>query len=346
MKESFLPANKIHELLQPEPALALIGLALSSWILYKFLLREVSSERHKNLGRHFAHLLGQILIFVGFFSAYSALDFLPSTRIIQFIQPYIGLGALILGATIFIKTLRVLILEYLFLGHMKVGVPLLLVNLFTLLASLIVGAWMLTEIFGLKIGPLLATSAIFSVVLGLALQDTLGNLFAGVSLQIDKPYEIGHWIEIQNGNQRWVGQVYEISWRSTVLIGLSDELMTIPNRMMSQAQISNFSIRTEPFARSQVFKVGYGADLNRARDTLLECCRNIPEIQSNPAPVVYITEAQDGGVTLKVAYFLQDYGSQFRLQDRVLSAGLKALEEAGVPASYQRHQVHTVQNSL
>ena len=346
MKESFLPAERIHTLLQPEPALALVGLAAASWLLYRFLLREVSLERHRNLGRHFSGLFGQVLIFAGIFALYQILDLGPQTRMVAFLQPYLGLVTLIMGAVIFINTLRVMILEYLFLGHMKVGVPLLLVNIFTLLASLVVGAWMLTDIFGLRIAPLLATSAIFSVVLGLALQDTLGNLFAGVALQIDKPYEIGHWIEVQSGTQRWVGQVHEISWRATVLLGLSDELMTIPNRIMGQSQISNFSIRGEPFARSQAFRIAHGGDIEIAKKALLKAIGGVTDVPAAPAPLVLVSETQDSGITLKLVYYLSDYGAQFRIQDRVLSAGLEALREAGIPAALQRHQVQTVQNPI
>ena len=342
MMDSLLPAEKIRNLLQPEPALALIGLAISSWVLYKFLLREVSTERHRNLGRHFSNLFGHVLIFCGIFVAYRLLGHAPPTKLVLFLQPYLGLVALLVGAVIFINTLRVMILEYLFLGHMKVGVPLLLVNLFTLLASLVVGAWMLTEIFGLKIGPLLATSAIFSIVLGLAMQDTLGNLFAGIALQIDKPYEIGHWIEIQNGTQRWTGQVHEISWRATVLLGLSDELMTIPNRIMAQSQISNFTVRAEPFQRSQVFRIAHGSSIEFARDALLKACAGTPEISAIPAPVVFVTDSQETGISLKLVYSLTDYGAQFRIQDRILSAGLEQLRLSGISPAHQRHQVQTV----
>ena len=90
---------------------------------------------------------------------------------------------------------------------MRAGVPVLLVNLFSLLLSAVIGFWMMTGIFEFNLAPLLATSAVFSIVLGLALQDTLGNLFAGVALQLDKPYEMGAAIEVTTSSQKWVGQV-------------------------------------------------------------------------------------------------------------------------------------------
>src|SRR5690606_32742898 len=142
-----------------------------------------------------------------------------------------------------------------FMGSVKAGVPILVVNIFSLMLSVLLTFWVVSRLFGVQLGPLLATSAAFSIILGLALQDTSGNLFAGISLQLDKNYEIGDWIEITTGLLKVVGQVKEITWRSTLLTGLSDELITLPNRLMSGASISNYSPADSPIVRSQVFRV-------------------------------------------------------------------------------------------
>ena len=340
MKTSILPAEKINSLLQFEPFLALLLLASSAWVLYRILLRDVSPERHKNLKSQFGNLAWNCLLFTALFTAHLILTTTESVpEILVSFTPYFGLLCLFMGATVLVKTLRIMTLEYLFLGSMKVGVPLLLVNLFTLLISLVVAGWFLTEIFNFKIAPLLATSAIFSIVLGLALQDTLGNLFAGVALQIDKPYEIGHWIEVQSGPLKWVGQVHEISWRSTVLLGLSDELMTIPNRVMAQAEISNFSARSEPFTRVQFFKVAHGTQLEKAQEALLAAAGRIPEVCQEPKPMAFCSEFSETGITLKLVYSIRDFGAQFRIQDLVVRAGAHALQDAGVEAARYRHDL-------
>jgi small-conductance mechanosensitive channel len=340
MKTPLLPAEKIQSLLQLEPFLAMLCLAFSSWVLYRFLLRDVSAERHKNLRAQFRNLAWNSLFFSILFLTNLALTTSQNVpeSLISF-GPYFGLLCLLVGATILVKTLRIMTLEYLFLGHMKVGVPLLLVNLFTLLISLVVAGWFLTEIFNFKIAPLLATSAIFSIVLGLALQDTLGNLFAGVALQIDKPYEIGHWVEVQSGPHKWVGQIHEISWRATVLLGLSDELMTIPNRVMAQAEISNFSARSEPFTRIQFFKVAHGTPLEKAQEAVVSAALKIEEVCKDPRPVAFCSDFTETGITLKLVYSIRDFGAQFRIQDLVVRAGARALHEAGVQAARYRHDL-------
>jgi small-conductance mechanosensitive channel len=340
MKTSFLPAEKINSLLQFEPFLALLLLAFSAWVLYRILLRDVSQERHRNLQNQFKDLAWNCLIFTALFIAHLILSTAEAApEILTSFTPYFGLLCLFMGATVLVKSLRTMTLEYLFLGHMKVGVPLLLVNLFTLLISLVVVGWFLTEIFNFKIAPLLATSAIFSIVLGLALQDTLGNLFAGVALQIDKPYEIGHWVEVQSGPLKWVGQIHEISWRSTVLLGLSDELMTIPNRVMAQAEISNYSARNEPISRVQFFKIAHGGDIERAQKVLFEAALAIPEVCREPKPMVFCSEYNENGITLKLVYSISDFGAQFRLQDRILKGGAVALQNAGLEAARTRYDI-------
>jgi small-conductance mechanosensitive channel len=334
--QPWIPIERIEAFIQLEPVLLIFGLAAGSLVVYKLLLRAVSQERHRNLRKLFGNLAAHLGIWVALLLVYLffhnvADDWLPlskdaSTRL----SSYVGLLTLFSGATVFVKTWRILVWEYLFLGHMKVGVPLLLVNIFTLLLSITLGGWIITEIFNVRLAPLLATSAIFSIILGLALQDTLGNLFAGVALTFDKPYEIGDWIEVQTGPQKWIGQVNEISWRATVLIGLSDESLTIPNRVMAQAQISNFSVKTRPFIRSQMFRVAYGSDLEKVRKCLLESVTGVAAVRSHPAPLVLIIETHESWIPCKLVYFIDDYGSQFSVADRVITSALESLDKAGI----------------
>ena len=219
VSQPWIPIAKIEELVQLEPALLIAGLTFGAWLVYKILLGNVSNDRHRNIQKLFQNLSFHTTIGATLFTSYYLFArFSDSSTSAERIISYIGLLTLLSGATVFVKVCRILMFEYLFLSHMRVAVPVLLVNLFTLLLSIILGGWLATEIFAVRLAPLLATSAIFSLVLGLALQDTLGNLFAGVALQFDKPYEIGDWVEINNGSQKWVGQIEEISWRATVLI--------------------------------------------------------------------------------------------------------------------------------
>jgi|GEM_PF-264586 len=335
---NWVPIEKVSALVQPEPALVIVVLAILAVIFYRLFLRSVNPERHRllrALQKNMAvHLVAMVVLFTGY-TALTVTQAEPGGTIQRF-ATYIGILTIVWGAMVFVKTSRILLFEYLFFGHMREGVPVLLVNLFTLMLSMVIGGWIVSEVFSIRLAPLLATSAIFSIVLGLALQDTLGNLFAGVALQFDKPYEIGDWIEVQNGPMKWVGQVSEINWRATMLIGLTDESITIPNRVISASQVSNFSTKTRPFCRAFIFRLPYGTDIDKVRQILLDACKDVDGIVPAPAPLTLVAECAESWITLRLIYFMEDYGHQFTIADRVGSQALEGLSRAGITLASPR----------
>jgi small-conductance mechanosensitive channel len=216
----------------------------------------------------------------------------------------------------------------------RTAVPLLLVNIFTLVLSLFLSGWLITTIFGIQVAPLLATSAAFSIILGLALQDTLGNLFAGISLQIDNSFEIGDWVEVTSGIQKITGQVLEITWRSTILVGLFDEIINIPNRFMAQAQINNWTRPEIPIARSQSLRIPYSENLDRTVGILRQALERVNNICKNPRPIALVSETADSWVIVKVIYYLDDYGRYATAADTVIRECLHALKKEGINVAH------------
>lgn len=338
--QPWIPIERIEAFVQLEPALVILGLVGVAWGLYKLLLKDLSEDRHRRMKILFSDLVLNLGISIALFSVYLALQQVDdSGNALKRVVSYVGLFTLVAGATVFVKTCRILMFEYLFFGHMREGVPVLLVNLFSLLISIVLAGWIATDVFNIRLAPLLATSAIFSLVLGLALQDTLGNLFAGVALQIDKPYSIGDWIEVHGPGQKWVGQVIEVSWRATVLIGLSDEYVTIPNRIMGQSQVSNFTTKSRPIIRSQLFRLPHGTSVDAVREILVSSAISIPAIRKNPHPIAILSEANENWIGFKLVYFIDDYGAQFLIADQVLKISIERLSKAGFALASQRIQV-------
>ena len=82
-----------------------------------------------------------------------------------------------------------------------------------------------------------ATTAVGAVVIGFALQDTLGNLFAGLAIQIEKPFRVGHWVRVADTD----GQVSEITWRATKVRTKAGNFVIVPNSTLSNDTIINYS---------------------------------------------------------------------------------------------------------
>jgi small-conductance mechanosensitive channel len=341
INQPWISLDKIELFVQIEPAILILGLALGAWLTSKVFLRDLSKERQRNLKTLFKNLTYHLLLGTSLFVIYFILHQLTHrSTAIERLATYVGLGTILMGSVIFVKVWRILVFEYLFLSHMRVAFPVLLVNLFTLLLSILLGAWIGAEIFSIRLTPILATSAIFSLVLGLALQDTLGNLFAGVALQFDKPYEIGDWIEIQSGGHKWIGQVYEISWRATVLISFTEESITVPNRIVASAQIANYSTKYRPIIRSQVLRLPLSVNIPQTKDILFKAAHDIHEIRKNPAPLILISETTESWVGFKIVYFIDNYGEQFVIADKVLSQCLTQLEKAGIELAHHQITIH------
>lgn len=329
--------DQVGALVRLETAAVIVILAVASWVFYKIFLKAVSEERHKLFRYYFRNLTGHVSWGLVLFGLYQFIEWLSDlTEWQASVLPYVGLLVIIWGCIVFVKSLRIMASEYLFLSSMHAGVPLLLVNIFTLVLSLVVLGWLLTTLFGVNLTHLLATSAVLSIVLGLALQDTLGNLFAGIALQFDKPFELGDWIEVKNGSEKIAGQVQEISWRATLLLAITDELITIPNRTLAQWQIANFSARQRPFIRSQVFRLRHDCSIPLAKETLYAAMGEIPGILVDPSPVVIITETTESWITLKAVYYLNDYGGQYGIADKFTQTALRALSDAGISLATPR----------
>ncbi|WP_167858605.1 mechanosensitive ion channel family protein [Methylobacterium nonmethylotrophicum] len=96
-----------------------------------------------------------------------------------------------------------------------------------LVALIYVGAGLsiVAYAFGVPVGALIATSGVFAIILGLALQSTLNDLFSGIALNLGRPYAIGDWIVLKDGTE---GRVIETNWRATHLIGGSNDLIILP----------------------------------------------------------------------------------------------------------------------
>ncbi|WP_337270425.1 mechanosensitive ion channel family protein [Oryzifoliimicrobium ureilyticus] len=100
------------------------------------------------------------------------------------------------------------------------------------------GLSIVAYVFNIPVGTLIATSGVIAVILGLALQSTLSDVFSGVALNLGRPYSIGDWIILDTGVQ---GRVVETNWRATHLLNATNDLVVIPNSNLAKSQLVNQS---------------------------------------------------------------------------------------------------------
>jgi small-conductance mechanosensitive channel/CRP-like cAMP-binding protein len=155
-----------------------------------------------------------------------------------------------------------------------------------------------------QLAPLFTGSTILGIVVGLALQDTLGNLFAGIALQADQPFQIGDVINIQNN--RWTGVVEQVSWRGVKIRTFQNKIVVISNSSLGKEFIE-VSPRDNLNARLVFFNTIYSVSPSRTIHLIREAVRQVENVSQKIRPVVRIRNLGDNGIEFEVKYWLEDY---------------------------------------
>lgn len=159
---------------------------------------------------------------------------------------------------------------------------------------------------GVEPGSLLATSALLTAVIGLSLQETLGNLFAGLSLQAQPPFSVGDWLQYSDG-PHGIGRVLEINWRATHLVTIGEVEVIVPNGVIAKAPLKNFS-RPTPLMRHETNIVLPDAvPPHRIQNIVMTTLADLPGVLSTPPPSVLVSHFIDRGATYSIRYFIDDF---------------------------------------
>ena len=176
------------------------------------------------------------------------------------------------------------------------------------------GAGFLAHRFlGVELTPFLATSAVVGAVVGLALQDTLGNLFAGIALHTEAPFRVGDWVRV--GEQE--GRVEQVSWRAMRLRTWYEDTLTIPNNHVARFPILNYSRPREPHSRLLVMGVNYHTPPNKVLSVLAGLLEQVPEVSRSPEPLLRIVGYHDFAIQYEVRYFVAGYEDYRRAEGEI-----------------------------
>jgi small-conductance mechanosensitive channel len=206
-------------------------------------------------------------------------------------------------AIVLIRGLNSIIFGFFFRLRKGYEAPNLIRNIFSIIAYVIVFT-ILSKIFitDVDVTTVLATSTAFGLIIGLALQETLGNLFAGASLHADKPFQVGDVITVG----QHTGVVESVTWRAVKIRTFTNHIVLISNSNASKEYIQVFP-RDNLNARLVFFNTVYSNVPARAIHIVREAVRNVPNVSPRMTPIVRIRNLGDSGVDYEVKYWLEDY---------------------------------------
>jgi small-conductance mechanosensitive channel len=215
--------------------------------------------------------------------------------------------------------------------------PALIRNVFSIIAFTALFFLIFTTLFpNVDLGALFTTSALFGVILGLALQDTLGNFFAGISLQADRPFQVGDVITL--GTQRLTGVVEEISWRAIKIRTFQNHVVVINNSMAAKEEIE-VCPRDNLNARLIFFNTLYTNSPAKTIHVVREAVRDADNVSQKITPIVRIRNLGDNGVDYEVKYWLDDYAKYNDTDALVRQRIWYAFRRAGLNFAYPTRTV-------
>jgi small-conductance mechanosensitive channel len=173
---------------------------------------------------------------------------------------------------------------------------------------------------------LVTTSAVSAVVIGFALQDTLGNAFAGLAIQSEKPFNVGQWVRVGDHE----GRVAEVTWRATKLRTKAGNFVILPNNVVAKEPIVNYSEPAAPFRLEVEVGASYLVPPNKVKAALMEALRHSSRVLAAPSPDVLLVSFDASAINYRARFWIDDYAADDLSRDEVRTA---------IYYSFQRHDI-------
>ena len=190
------------------------------------------------------------------------------------------------------------------------------------------------SMLGVEMTSFIALLGAAGLAVGLALQGSLANFAGGVLILLFKPFKVGDFIDAQG----YMGTVHAIQVFNTILKTPDNKTIFIPNGNLSNGSLTNFT--TEDTRRVDLlFGIGYGDDLKKAKEILMDLIKQDSRIMSDPEPLVVVSELGDSSVNLTVRVWVKasDYwGVYFAMQENVKLT----FDAQGISIPFPQRDVH------
>ena len=183
-------------------------------------------------------------------------------------------------------------------------------------------------VFSVPVGTLIATSGVFAIVLGLAMQSTLSDVFSGIALNLGRSYSVGNWIILESGVQ---GRVIETNWRATHLSNATNDLVVVPNSALAKSQLVNLNSPDETHGITMSIKLAptrTPATMARLLETVTLGSNHMMRI---PDPLVSIISLTKEVIEFELAFRIRDISETTAAKNEIYDLVYRHALAAGIP---------------
>jgi small-conductance mechanosensitive channel len=222
-------------------------------------------------------------------------------------------------------------------GTWQARMPRLFLDMARVLIVLICLAIVVSRVWGQDLGQLAAALGVGSLVLGLALQEPLGNLFSGIMLMMERPIGVGDWVRAGDS----LGKVIETNWRSVHLETTDRDLVVMPNSVLAKERFVNYSRPTAVHSQSVKLNFSDNDAPNKVKLMLMEAARRTPGVEDGPELTVRLSNFCDSSVEYEVGLPVTDFGRVDDIMDEFRTLVWYAARRDGLSMPYPT-QMHIV----
>jgi small-conductance mechanosensitive channel/CRP-like cAMP-binding protein len=237
-----------------------------------------------------------------------------------------------------VRALNTILFDFAFRIRRGFEAPTLVRNVFSLVAFTILFVVIFNRIYtNVNLGALFTTSAIFGVIIGLALQDTLGNFFSGISLHADRPFQVGDVIVV--GQQHHTGVVEGITWRAIKIRTFQNHIVLVSNSNAAKEAIE-VCPRENLNARLVFFSTLYTDSPAKTIHVAREAVRDADNVSPKITPIVRIRSLGDSAIDWEIKYWLEDYAKYNDTDALVRQRVWYALNRSGLTFAFPTRTLH------
>ncbi|MBI3707048.1 MAG: mechanosensitive ion channel [Proteobacteria bacterium] len=214
--------------------------------------------------------------------------------------------------------------------------PKLLVAVVRILLYLVVILLILQFVYDKSITALATLSGAFALILGLSAQTTLGEMFAGIAIALSRPFNVGDWVKVGNLDE---GRVVDMTWRLVRIENRDRNVINVPNRVVADSPIKNFSRPSGVSRISDVIYFAQSADPVVVQEILIEAIRKAKCVIAKPAPSALYRGAKDGVAEYAMRYYINDYKLKDDATENVWKSVVEHVTRANLQIELPRRQV-------
>jgi potassium efflux system protein len=215
--------------------------------------------------------------------------------------------------------------------------PVIIRHFFALLVYFFAIIGVIVFVYEQPFTSLLAASGVIAMIIGLAIQINISNVFSGIVINMERPFKIGNWVKI---GQFTEGEVIDMNWRATQLQGRNGCILSIPNSVASESSILNFHYPSKVYWLWPTIYVHPKHSPMRVKKILLDALLSVNTILKEPAPIVFFTGINEWSASYWIAFCADDYAGKFSILEDVWTRVWFHLNSANLVPAVMRQEVH------